>query len=69
VTVCSFQTSSGHSTSLGRVRYQQCVCGRFRVLLDSDVLADDPSGALHRSRITTAAPGDYRKEFIYDWLG
>jgi hypothetical protein len=43
VTVCSFQTSSEHSTSLGRVRYQLCVCGRFRVLLDSDVLTEGPS--------------------------
>jgi hypothetical protein len=43
VTVCSFQTSSEHSTSLGRVRYQHCVCGRFRVLLDSDVLTEGPS--------------------------
>jgi hypothetical protein len=45
VTVCSFQTSSEHSTSLGRVRYQHCVCGRFRVLLDSDVLTEGPSEA------------------------
>jgi hypothetical protein len=42
VTVCRFQTSSEHSTSLGRVRYQRCVCGRFRVLLDSDVLTQGP---------------------------
>ena len=40
--VCRFQTSSEHSTSLGRVRYQRCVCGRFRVLLDSDVLTQGP---------------------------
>jgi hypothetical protein len=33
VTGCRFQTSSEPSTSLGRVRYQHCVCGRFRVLL------------------------------------
>src|SRR6478672_13288945 len=32
VTDCTFQTSSEHSTSLGRVGYQHCVCGRFRVL-------------------------------------
>ena len=43
MTVCSFQTSSEHSTSLGRVRYQRCVCGRYRVLLDSDVLTEGPS--------------------------
>ena len=43
MTVCSFQTSSEHSTSLGRVRYQHCVCGRYRVLLDSDVLTEGPS--------------------------
>jgi hypothetical protein len=42
VTVCRFQTSSEHSTSLGRVRYQRCVCGRFRVLLGSDVLTQGP---------------------------
>jgi hypothetical protein len=42
VTVCSFHTSSEHSTSLGRVRYQHCVCGRFRVLLDSDVVTQGP---------------------------
>ena len=42
MTVCSFQTSSEHSTSLGRVRYQRCVCGRYRVLLDSDVLTEGP---------------------------
>jgi hypothetical protein len=50
VTVCSFQTSSEHATSLGRVRYQRCVCGRFRVLLDSDVLREGPSEALHSNR-------------------
>ena len=44
MTGCSFQTSSEHSTSLGRVRYQQCVCGRFRVLLDADVIKEGPSG-------------------------
>jgi hypothetical protein len=43
VTDCSFQTSSEHSTSLGRVRYQHCVCGRYRVLLDSHVLMEGPS--------------------------
>ena len=43
MTVCSFQTSSEHSTSLGRVRYQHCVCGRYRVLLDSNVLTEGPS--------------------------
>jgi hypothetical protein len=48
VTVCSFQTSSEHSTSLGRVRYQHCVCGRFRVLLDSYVLTEGP-----RPRLST----------------
>jgi hypothetical protein len=42
VTACRFQTSSEHSTSLGRVRYQRCVCGRFRVLLDYDVLTQGP---------------------------
>ena len=42
MTVCSFQTSSEHSTSLGRVRYQHCICGRYRVLLDSDVLMEGP---------------------------
>jgi hypothetical protein len=51
VTVCTFQTSSEHSTSLGRVRYQRCVCGRFRVLLDSDVLTEGPSAALDANRI------------------
>jgi hypothetical protein len=51
VTVCRFQTSSEHSTSLGRVRYQRCICGRYRVLLDSDVLAEVPSAALHANRI------------------
>jgi hypothetical protein len=51
VTVCWFQTSSAHSTSLGRVRYQRCVCGRFRVLLDSDVLTEGPSAALDAKRI------------------
>jgi hypothetical protein len=43
VTDCSLQTSSEHSTSLGRVRYQRCVCGRFRVLLNDEVLAEGPS--------------------------
>jgi hypothetical protein len=51
VTVCSFLTSSEHSTSLGRVRYQHCVCGRFRVLLDSDVLAEGPSEAFGVNRV------------------
>ena len=51
MTDCSFQTASEHSTSLGRVRYQHCVCGRFRVLLDSDVLREGPSVALHANRI------------------
>jgi hypothetical protein len=51
VTVCSFQTSSEHLTSVGRVRYQHCVCGRFRVLLDSDVLMEGPSEALHANGI------------------
>ena len=53
VTVCSFQTSSEHSTSLGRVRYQHCVCGRFRVLLDSDVLTE---GTRPRLSTPTAFP-------------
>ena len=48
MTVCSFRTSSEHSTSLGRVRYQHCVCGRFRVLLDSDVLAEGPTNTATR---------------------
>ncbi len=48
MTVCRFQTSSEHSTSLGRVRYQRCVCGRFRVLLDSDVLTEGPVGGSPR---------------------
>jgi hypothetical protein len=43
VTDCSFQISSEHSTSLGRVRYQHCVCGRFRLLLNSEVLAEGPA--------------------------
>ena len=51
MTDCTFQTSSEHSTSLGRVRYQHCVCGRFRVLLDSHVLTEGPSVALHANRI------------------
>lgn len=38
--VCSYQLSSEHSTSLGRVRYERCICGRFRVLLDSEVLIE-----------------------------
>jgi hypothetical protein len=42
VTDCRFQTSSEHATSLGRVGYQRCACGRFRVLLDSEVLAEGP---------------------------
>jgi hypothetical protein len=50
VTACSFQTSSEHSTSLGRVRYQHCVCGRFRVLLGSYVLTLGPSEARHANR-------------------
>jgi hypothetical protein len=54
VTVCSFQTSSEHSTSLGCVRYQHCVCGRFRVLLDSDVLMEGPSEVLHAERVPAA---------------
>jgi hypothetical protein len=51
VTSCRFQTSSEHSTSLGRVRYQRCICGRYRVLLDSDMLAEVPSAALHADPI------------------
>ncbi len=51
MTVCSFQTSSEHSTPLGPVRYQHCVCGRFRLLLDSDVLKESPSEAVHANRI------------------
>jgi hypothetical protein len=50
VTVCSFHNSSEHPTSLGRIRYQHCVCGRFRVLLDSDVLTEGPREALHANR-------------------
>jgi hypothetical protein len=51
VTDCTLQTASEHSTSLGRVRYQHCVWGRFRVLLDSDVLREGPSVALHANRL------------------
>ena len=51
MTDCTFQTSSEHSSSLGRVRYQLCVCGRFRELLDSDVLREGPSVALHAKSI------------------
>jgi hypothetical protein len=54
VTDCRFQTSSEHSTSLGRVRYQHCVCGRFRVLLDSDVLTEGPSETPHANRIAAS---------------
>lgn len=32
---CRFTTVSGHSTSSGRLVYQRCVCGAFRVLLDA----------------------------------
>jgi hypothetical protein len=53
VTDCSFLTSSEHLTSLGRVRYQHCVCGRFRVLLDSDVLTEGPFQALDANRVPT----------------
>jgi hypothetical protein len=59
MTVCSFQTSSEHPTSLGRVRYQRCICGRFRVLLDSDVLTEGPSAALDANRIP--ASRSYRR--------
>ena len=51
MTGCSFQNSSEHSTSLGRVRYQLCVCGRFRVLLGSDVLTEGPSEVRDANRI------------------
>jgi hypothetical protein len=51
VTMCRFHNSSEHSTSLGRVRYQCCICGRFRVLLDSDVLTEGPSASLDAKRI------------------
>lgn len=51
MTVCSFHTASEHSTSLGRVRYQHCACGHFRVLLGSDVLAEGPSGVQCADRI------------------
>jgi hypothetical protein len=54
VTVCSFQTSSEHSTSLGRVRYQHCICGRFRVLLDSDVVKEGPCDPAADTRIPAA---------------
>jgi uncharacterized protein (TIGR02246 family) len=39
---CNFQTSSEHSTSLRRVRYQRCACGHFQVLLNADLLMDRP---------------------------
>lgn len=55
MTDCTFHTSSEHSTSLGRVRYQHCVCGRFRGLLDSDVMREGPSLALHADRIPAAS--------------
>ena len=55
MTVCGFQTSSEHSTPLGRVRYQHCVCGRFRVLPDSDVLKEGSSEAVHANRIPRTA--------------
>jgi hypothetical protein len=42
VTSCTFHTVSEHSTSMGRVRYQGCACGRFRVLLAWEVLAEAP---------------------------
>jgi hypothetical protein len=51
VTACSFKTSSERSTSLGRVRYQHCFGGRFRVLLNSDALTEGPPEALHANRI------------------
>lgn len=51
MTVCRFQTSSEHPTSLGRVRSQRCICGRFRVLLDADVLTEGPSAAPHTNRV------------------
>jgi hypothetical protein len=53
VTVCNFQTLSEHSTSLGRVRYRHCVCGRLRMVLDSDVLKEGPSEAVQANRIPT----------------
>ena len=56
MTDCTFQTSYEHSTSLGRARYQHCVCGRFRVLLDSDVLREGPSVALHANSFPHRAP-------------
>jgi len=40
---CNFQPTSEHSTSLGRVRYQRCACGRIQMLLNSDVLIEGSS--------------------------
>jgi hypothetical protein len=67
VTVCSFQTSSEHPTSLGRVRYQHCVCGRFRVLLDSDVLKEGPSEAPNSSRVPASRL--LTPQVLHAWLG
>jgi hypothetical protein len=56
MTVCSFHTSSEHLTSLGRVRYEQCICGRFRVLVDSDVVKEGPSKVADPDRIPASCP-------------
>jgi hypothetical protein len=37
---CAFRTISEHITSLGLVRYQACPCGRLRVLLDTQTVAE-----------------------------
>jgi hypothetical protein len=66
VTVCSFQTSSEHSTSLGRVRYQHCVCGRFRMLLDSDVLKEGPCEAAHANRIPNRSTDSSREHHDHE---
>ena len=50
MTSCLFLDLSKHSTSLGWVRYQRCVCGRLRVLLAGDVLKDGPAPPYGPSR-------------------
>jgi hypothetical protein len=42
MTTCNYRILSEHSTSLGRVAYQVCEFGHFRIQLDGEVVKDGP---------------------------
>jgi hypothetical protein len=43
-TTCHYRTISVHHTSQGRVSYEACACGAFRVRLGTDLLAEPRRG-------------------------